>query len=66
MVEQKQDICINRYNARHFEKLGYIIKRDKDKRGRDTIMPQLLNVDIDDIPKCSKIKIEIRKHKSSE
>ena len=30
MVEQKQDICINRYNARHFEKLGYIIKRDKD------------------------------------
>ena len=59
MVEQKQDICINRYNARYFEKLGYTIKRDKDNRGRDTILPQLLNVDIDDIPKCSRIKIEI-------
>lgn len=59
MVEQKQDIFINRYNARHFEKLGYIIKRDKDKRGRDTIMPQHIYVDINDIPKSSKIKIKI-------
>ena len=59
MVKQNQTIEISRYNARYFEKLGYTIKRDKDNRGRDTILPQLLNVDIDDIPKCSRIKIEI-------
>lgn len=59
MVEKCQIIEINRYNARYFEKLGYAIKRDKDNRGRDTILPQLLNVDINDIPKYSKIKIEI-------
>lgn len=59
MVAQYQTIKISSGNARYYEPLGYEIKRGKDKRGRNIILPQLLEVNINDIPKHSKIKIEV-------
>lgn len=59
LLQNEFEITINHGNYKHYEDLGYLIKKVKDKKGRWTTPEQTLLVKYEDIPNGSKAKIPV-------
>ena len=61
LVTKEVEICITARNARYYENLGYIIKREKDNRNRIRIIKgQKIKIKTNDLNNHSKIKVSVQ------